>query len=175
MQRAVPRQRSGPRTVSPVWARLRAFAALLRAGQSPRRYSHSGIRVLISGVSLPGWFFFSMFTSKNGRGHLTQPPAECGCTRNAVSAPLWAACAGRQVRAPVRAVSARPKGQCRRGLEGNPAVRFFCWIKAGGRLAQRRHQRGGEKLHRILPGQVPGIEADGVLNKLAPAGSASRR
>ena len=36
MQRAVPRQRSGPRTVSPVWARLRAFAALLRAGQSPR-------------------------------------------------------------------------------------------------------------------------------------------
>ena len=36
MQRAVPRQRSGPRTGFPVWARLRAFAALLRAGQSPR-------------------------------------------------------------------------------------------------------------------------------------------
>ena len=35
MQRAVPRQRSGPRTVFPVWARLRAFAALLRPGQSP--------------------------------------------------------------------------------------------------------------------------------------------
>ena len=35
---------------------------------------------MISGVSAPGWFFFSIITSKNGRDHLAQPPVKCGCT-----------------------------------------------------------------------------------------------
>lgn len=32
---------------------------------------------------------------------------------------------------------ARPAGHGRRGLKGNPAVRFLCWIKAGGQVRPR--------------------------------------
>lgn len=80
IQRAVPHQRSGSRTVSPVVARLRAFVALLRPGQrpSPTEGAKRGVGPFVAGCAdwwcwpLPGAAF-----CPPGRTMQAGPPGQC--------------------------------------------------------------------------------------------------
>lgn len=80
IQRAVPRQRSGPRTVSPVVARLRAFAAFLRPGQrpSPTEGAKRGVGPFVAGRA--GWWCWPLPGAAfcpSGRTMQAGPPGQC--------------------------------------------------------------------------------------------------